>query len=167
MAFDRNDPVQLAELKAEAASTAPIDYTVNEDGDTNKFLAEINNSDGENTFPGISKPKISAANIRSAVTYAAYDGLLGPEQSWLEWITGSNGFEEENLPVTVNLRDKLVGNGDGSSSSPGTIWAAGDDQDMEPAMLAIFDVDGSRAEVLWGFVTSISRDDWIAARSSP
>jgi len=54
----------------------------------------------------------------------------------------------------------------GGSVTGDSIWAAADDDVMEPLMLALIDVDGSRAEELFGQGTSISRDDWIAARDS-
>lgn len=153
MAFDRTNPTHLAELKAEVAND-PNGYGYNE-LDTASIITNINLTRAAIT---VSKPKISAAMVRSTTTYEAYDGLAIDEQEWLRWMTGSNGFEEENLLVTPDFRARLTG--DGGSS----IWAVASRTEMQDAMLALIDIDGSRAEQLWGFGTSISEQDWFAAR---
>jgi hypothetical protein len=154
MSFDRNDPADLAALKAEATNDPEgIGYTVLTDGNTTKFIEEINTK----SFT-VGKPKISSADVRSATTYDAYNNLAIDEQEWLVWMTGSNGFNEENVKVTADLRAKLT--------TDSTFWAVGDRDAMQAAMLALMDVPGSRAEVLWGYGTSISREDWLAAEVS-
>lgn len=159
MSFDRNDPADLAELKAEATNDPDaIGYTVLTDGDTNKFLGEINTKGGYT----VEKPKISAAAVRSATTFDAYDGLLNPEQQWLQWLTGSNGFDEENLDVNDEIKQKFAGIPTANQS----IWATGERTEMNAAMSALINVPASRAEDLWGYNTTISRDDWFAARDS-
>ena len=156
MAFDRTNPADLAALKAEV-NTDPdalgYDQSVTQDG----VLDIINLA---RTAYTQQKEKVSAAAIRSGTSYDGYDGLAIDEQEWLRWMTGSNGFEEENMPVTADLRARLTG--DGGTS----IWAPADRTAMEAAMVAVFDRDGSRAEDLFGIGTTISRDDWIAARDS-
>lgn len=155
MSFDRNDPADLLALKNEV-NNDPLGLGYNaSSGDTNLILSTINEKTSQFT---ISKPKISAADIRSATTYDAYNGLAIDEQEWLRWVTGSSGFEEENLTVTADLRNQLV--------ESSTFWAAADRTEMQAAMTLIFDVDGSRGEDLFGFGTAISRDDWFAARDS-
>ena len=74
-------------------------------------------------------------------------------------MTGSNGFDQENVTVTQDLRDRLT---DGTNS----IWAAGDRTAMNAAMIALMDVSGSRAEVLFGYGTMLNKNDYIAARDS-
>ena len=74
-------------------------------------------------------------------------------------MTGSNGFNEENVTVTTDLRARLT---DGTNS----IWAAGDRTEMNQVMLDLIDIDGSRAEELFGIGTVISRADWIEARDN-
>ncbi len=160
MAFDRTNPDDLLALKNEA-NNDPNGYGYDV-ADTNSILSNINLKRAGIT---VSKPKISSAAIRSLTTYEAFDGLQIPEQDWLRWITGSNGFEEETLIVTQDLRDRLTG-ALGGSQSGDSIWAASDDDAMEPIMLGLIDVEGSRAEELWGYGTTISKDDWRAARDS-
>lgn len=152
MAFDRNNPADLVALKSEV-ETDPAGKGYDPLGGTQELLDLLNGK-----TETVSKPKISAARVRSAVTYEAYNTLSIDEQEWLRWITGSNGFEEDNMPVTADLRRQLAGEGGQS------MWAAANRVEMEAAMSAILDVPGSRVEVLFGYGTSISRDDWFAAR---
>ena len=159
MSFDRNDPADLAALKAEATNDPQaIGYTVLTDGADYKFLDEINTKNFT-----VSKPKISSASIRLGVTYDAYDGLLTPEQGWLQWVTGSGGgFDTEDVVVTDDMKQNLAG----VPTANNAIWAAADRVAMNAAMLALIEVPGSRAEVLFGYGTAINIDDWIAARES-
>jgi hypothetical protein len=155
--FDRTDPVDLQALQDEV-NNDPLTIGYDPLGPTQDLLDLLNAKNYT-----VSKPKISAADIRSSVYLDAYDNLLADRQEWLRWMTGSNGFEEDNVVVTQDLRDRLTGVLGGSTSGD-SIWAAADDDVMEPLMLALIDVPGSRAEVLFGYSTVILREDWIAAR---
>lgn len=154
MSFHRNDPADLLALKNEV-TLDPNGYGYNQ-GDTEGTLSILNLKRPEIT---VSKPKISSADIRSKCTYDAYNNLSIDEQEWIRWMTGSNGFEEENVVVTADLRTQLT---DGSNS----IWAPSDRPAMTTAMLDIIDVEGSRAEQLFGYGVVITRNDWLAARDS-
>lgn len=157
--FDRNDPDDLLELKNEVSNDPTgLGYAAVVD-QTSELLALLN---GKNPLTLVAKPKVSAAAIRTATTFDAFDGLLNPEQDWLTWLTGSNGFDEENLDVTPELRQKLAGDPITNAS----IWAAADRTLMNAEIQALIDVPGSRAEVLWGFDTVITSADWFAARDS-
>ena len=107
----------------------------------------------------VSKPKISSALVRSECTYDAYNGLSVDEQEWLRWVTGSNGSEEENMSTTTDLRTQLT-------HASNSIWSATTREEMIVKMVAIFDVEGSRAEQLFGFGTTLTKQNWIAARDS-
>ena len=158
MSFNRNDPADLAALKAEATNDPQgIGYTVLTDGNATKFIDEISAKNYT-----VEKPKISSALVRSTCTYEAFDGLLGPEQGWLTWMTGSNGFDEENLVVTADVRQNLAGD----PTANDAIWAASDRNAMNAAMLALINVSGSRAEVLFGYGTTLTINDWVASRDS-
>jgi hypothetical protein len=58
--------------------------------------------------------------------------------------------------VTADMKLQLTGRTPAADGAAGTgadgdsLWAAADDQDMAPLMLALIEIDGSRAEVLWG-----------------
>ena len=161
MSFDRTNPDDLLALKNEV-TLDPLTLGYVPDITQEGVLDVINLTRQTIT---VSKPAISAAAVRAAVTLQAYDNLLADRQEWLRWITGSNGVNEESLIVTQDLRDRLTGVLGGSVTGD-SIWAAADDEIMEPIMLALIDIDGSRAEQLFGFGTIISRDDWLAARDS-
>lgn len=155
MSFDQSNPAHLATLKTEV-ETDPLALGYDPDVSTQGLLDLLNAKNYT-----VSKPKISSAEIRAKTTYQAYNTLAQDEQEWLRWMTGSNGFNEENVEVTPDLRKKLAGVGGNS------IWQAGDRRDeMNPIMLAIMDVAGSRAEVLFGYNTVLTRSDWLAARDS-
>ena len=154
MAFDRSNQADLTALKNEVESD-PLSLGYNHtSGDVANIVSLINAKNYT-----VSKPKISSAMIRATCTYDAYNSLSIDEQEWIRWITGEYGFEEENVPVTQDLRDRLT---DGANS----IWAAGNRKEMNAAMLALIDVPGSRAEVLFGYGTYIGTQDWTKARDN-
>ncbi len=158
MAFDNTDANDLAELKSEIeVDPTALGYAAVV-AETDKLLALIND---KNPATLVSKPKIDPALVRAGTTFEGYDGLTIDKQEWLRWMTGANGPNGgETLVVTADVRTQLTGPGSAS------MWAAADRDDMNAAMLAIIDVPGSRAEILWGYGTQISRADWFAARDS-
>jgi len=159
MAFDRTDPADLAALKSEV-NTDPNGYGYDPSATENGVLELINLARVAIT---ISKPNISAADVRGATTYDAYNNLSIDEQEWIRWVTGSNGVNEESVEVTPDLRLQLT---DAEGNGTASIWAASNRAAMNAAMLALIDVTGSRAQQLWGFDTIIGRADWLAARDS-
>lgn len=157
MAFDRSNPAHLAALKSEATTDpVAVGYTVITDGNTSKFITEINAKNYT-----VQKPKIAPASVISAVTFAAYNGVSIDGQEWLQWITSSMSADE-TLPVTADIKQQLAG----IPTATAAIWAAANRTAMNAAMAALINVPGSRAEVLWGYGTSISREDWLAAEIS-
>jgi len=165
MAFDRTDSDDLAALKAEV-NIDPLSRNYAQFLDpfqTALFLGLLNNIVLNDPRFIVSKPKISSAQVRSTVTFDAYNGLVADEQEWLRWITGSDGFEEENMVITPDARLQLTdAEGDGTNS----IWAVSSRDAMNAAMLSLIDVPGSRGQVLFGFDTTINVQDWLAARVS-
>jgi len=156
--FDRTDPADLLALKTEV-NDDPLGLGYDAvSGSTTTVLTAINAKDAQFT---VSKPKISAADVRATCTYDAYNNLAIDEQEWIQWMTGSNGSGEESLIVTADLRLQLT---DAEGSGTNSIWAVADRTEMNTAMLALMDVAGSRAEDLFGYGTNISRTDWLAAR---
>ena len=161
MAFDRTDSADvtaaLSEMQSDPAGVglAPL-IAAGDASPTQPILDKWN----EKTATTVVKPKISSAAVRSATTFDAYNALSIDEQEWIRWMTGSNGFEEENLVVTDDLRQKLSGLPNANEA----IWAAADRSAMNAAMSALTDVLGSRAEILFGFGTIITRDDWFVMR---
>jgi len=154
MAFDRTDPADLLALKTEI-NTDPdgLGYVPE---NTNAGVALINEV-GAYT---VSKLNISADAVRSTCTYDAYNNLAIDEQEWIRWMTPSAADSAENMVVTADLKTQLTG------PDAASIWAVADRTEMNAAMLALIDVPGSRAQDLFGYDTSITRDDWIAAVNS-
>ena len=106
---------------------------------------------------------IDAANVpmehvRATCTYDAYNNLSIDEQEWIRWMTPNSG----ELEVTADVKLQLTGRTPASGGSAGTgadndsFWAPADDQDMAPAFLALIELSGSRAEVLWGQGQTVS-----------
>lgn len=160
--FDRQDPADLLALKTEV-ETDPLglgyDHT---SGNTSLIVNGINEVRTSAPTFVVSKPKISAADVRALTTYDAYNNLAIDEQEWIRWITGSNGVNEESLVVTPDLRQNLAGD----PTDTGSIWAVGERATMNAAMLGLMDVPASRAEDLFGYGTTISDTDWTTARDS-
>ena len=158
--FDVNDPADLLALKNEV-NNDPLGLGYNSaSGDTGLVITTINAKDAQFI---VSKPFISPTAIRATCTYNAYNNLSIDEQEWIRWMTGSAGGGSETLEVTADLRLQLT---DAEGNGNASIWAAGDRVIMNAAMLLLIDVDGSRAEDLFGFGTVISKTDWFAARDS-
>lgn len=162
MSFDRTDPIDLAALKSEV-ETDPTGIGYDQSQTDSGIIDPINL---KRATIKLTRPKILSSDVRATCTYDAYNNLSIDEQEWIRWMTASDPADqsaEGNVAVTPDLRLRLAdpdGNGNGS------IWAVGDRTEMNAAMLALMDVDASRAEQLFGYGTAISRDDWFAARDS-
>ena len=106
----------------------------------------------------IDKPYVPMTMVRATVTYEAYNTLLGDEQEWLQWMAGGDG----DLEVTADAKLQLTGRTLAASGVGGTgtnddsFWADAHEDEMAPAMLSLIEVDGSRAEVLWGYGKVVS-----------
>ena len=152
MSFNANDPADLLALKTEV-TTDPLGLGY----DLGANVTQISDVINAKNFT-VDKPRISPALVRATCTYDAYNNLSIDEQEWLTWMTGSSGTNEESLEVTADLRLQFT--------NSGTFWAVSDRDAMNAAMLALIEVPGSRAEVLFGYGTSISTSDWTTARDS-
>ena len=101
---------------------------------------------------------VSMEQVRAGVTYDAYNTLAIDEQEWLTWMTPNSG----EFQVTADMKLQLSGRSLTSSGSAGSgndsnsFWSAAHRGDMAPAMLALIEIPGSRAEVLWDAGVTIS-----------
>jgi hypothetical protein len=95
---------------------------------------------------------IADQTVRAIVTYDAYNTLALDEQEWIRWMTPNSGLFQVTADMKLQLSGRtLTANGVAGTGADGdSFWAAAHDQDMAPAMLALIEIDGSRAEVLWG-----------------
>lgn len=158
MAFDNTDATDLAELKSEVdVDPTALGYAA-VIAETDALLALINDP---NPATLLEKPAIDPADVRSQTTFDAYNDLSIDEQEWIRWMTGANSANNgSSLKVTTDLKARLTG------PDADSIWSAAERTAMNAAMLALIDVPASRAEILWGYGTTISRADWFAARDS-
>lgn len=96
--------------------------------------------------------------IRGSTNFDWYDALSIDEQEWLRWQTPNSGSWKVSADMKLKLSGRaLAVNGvAGSGNDAGSFWAAADRGDAAPAMLALIEVSGSRAGVLWGSGITIS-----------
>ena len=147
MAFDRNDPADLLALKTE----------VNTDPDGLGYIPD-------STFEGVldiinlkraayivSKPAIAPALVRAATTYDAYNNLSIDEQEWVRWMTPNSGDFQvtDDMKLQLTGRSRASGGVVGTGNDSNSFWAAAHRNEMAPVFLALIEVPGSRAEVLW------------------
>ena len=106
----------------------------------------------------VDRTSVPMEQVRKTCTYEAYDTLSIDEQEWIRWMTPNSGDFQVSADMKLQLTGRtLASNGVAGTGSDGdSFWAAAHDQDMAPAMLALIETDGSRAEVLWGEGTAIS-----------
>jgi hypothetical protein len=156
MSFDRNDQADLTALKNEVDND-PLGIGYAPDAGTSIFLDLLNAKNYT-----VEKPLVSSADFRGNTPFDAFGRLQSDDQNCLVWKTGSNGYDHENVPVTDDIKQKLAGDPVAADS----IWAVQDRTEMNAVMSALINVPGSRAEVLFGYGTLITRDDWFAARDN-
>lgn len=96
--------------------------------------------------------------VRSITTYEAYNDLAIDEQEWLRWMTPNSGVFRvtEDMKVQLTGRTLASGGSGGSGNDNSSFWSVATRSEMAPAMLALIELSGSRAEVLWGVNTIIS-----------
>lgn len=156
MAFNVNNSADLLALKTEV-NTDPLSLGYDLNANITDLVGIINAKNYT-----VNKPYVSPTKIRSTCTYGAYNNLAIDEQEWIRWMTENSGQETESLEATDDLKLQLTGSGTPTNS----IWAVADRTVMVAAMTSIFEVPGSRAEVLFGYGTYISGNDWTTARDS-
>ena len=106
----------------------------------------------------IDRTSVPMEEIRAAIHYDAYDHLAIDEQEWIRWMTPNSGQFRVTADMKLQLSGRtLASNGVGGTGSDGDgFWATADDQEMAPLMLALIEVAGARAEVLWGEGITVS-----------
>ncbi len=105
----------------------------------------------------IDRPQVASDDINGDTQFDWYDGMSIDRQEFYTLQT-----RREFWKVSVNMKLFLTGrtltvNGvAGTGTDSQSEWAAADDQDAAPAMLALIELAGSRSEVLWGQGTNIT-----------
>lgn len=106
----------------------------------------------------IDRNSVEMESIRATVTYDAYNTLSIDEQEWIRWMTPNSGQMVVTADMKLNLSGRgLTANGVAGTGDDGnSFWAAANRAVMAPAMLALIEIAGSRAQVLWGENVTIS-----------
>lgn len=131
-----------------------IGYKTNGDWKGDQVIADLINAESY----VVDRVSVPMEEVRAGVTYDAYNTLAIDEQEWLTWMTPNGG----EFRVTADMKLQLSGRGltsngvAGSGNDSNSFWAAAHRGDMAPAMLALIEVPGSRAGVLWGESITVS-----------
>lgn len=152
MAFDRNDPADLASLKSEVL-TDPIamGYSPDSTQDTLKKLNDPDNNVGDGS-PG---QETEVSRVFDAA--AMMDALDPTEYDAQQTVTGA--------PNYVHTLVEMAAFGDISAyKAKFRSMFAGNSATVAALDAQVQQI--SRAEALFGAGTNISRDDWFAARDS-
>lgn len=150
MAFDRNDPADLLALKTEV-NTDPIAMGYNPTGSTPQLLSLLNEG---------------ANNVGGETTGETFTHRLIIEVTEPDDLTVGGQFSQGDLETVKSIM-ALSGTQDPDISWAETRWR----QAHVGNNTTLANIDArirtlSRAEVLFGEGTFISRDDWFAARDS-
>lgn len=113
----------------------------------------------------IDQERVEMEAVRAATNYEWYNDLSIDEQEWMRWQTPNGGDWRVNADMKLQLTGRaLAADGaGGSGAEDASFWAVADRTAAVATMLAIIEVPGSRAEVLWGADTHINATDVGAA----
>lgn len=148
MAFDINDPADLLALKNEI-NNDPLSLGYNPDANVNTLLGLLNDAD-KNTGGETANQKLTPRILLAQVVLSDYDSnqVTDGERRYIEAFFNRQNLDEEIEEFREKIRDAFKIN----STTVTNIDAL-----VRPL---------SRAEVLFGAETVISKADWIAARDS-
>ncbi len=105
----------------------------------------------------IDRVRVSSEDINGDTKFAWYDGMLIDKQEFYTLQTRRESWKvTEDMKMFLTGRALTIDGAAGLGADNQSEWAAADDQDAAPAMLALIEVPGSRAEVLWDEGRSIS-----------
>lgn len=151
MAFDVTNPADLLTLKTEVADD-PLSMGYNPDVSTQQLLNQLNDGD-KNVGGETTGDKLTASLLLDAIVANPDDMTIGGqftqgESDAIKMVLGATSLGEN----IERYRAQITG-----------MFAANDDLRLQlEAQLRLL----SRAEVLFGEGTNISRTDWITARES-
>lgn len=149
MAFDRNDAAQLAELKSEV-TVDPVTQGYNPDS-TQGGVLDLLNIAANNNGPTVATRDIddvTVPEVSEIIDPTEYAALTEYDKVWVNTFINQDGaairpYKAKFLAIFPN----------------GTATFA--------AAIALLDVPNSdRGDVLWGSPTTITSEDWFAARDS-
>jgi len=150
MAFDRTDAADLAALKSEVTNDPTgMDYAA-VSGQTKPLLELLNDPDKNISNDTINRPteELDIPDIAAVIDEDEFAALSEYDKVWVTMFI--NRPAEEMLKPFQSKFLEVFPNGSTTRT----------------AALALREKDASRAEVLFGVNTVISREDWFAARDS-
>ncbi len=149
MAFDATDPADLAALKSEEIND-PIGIGYLHDGDEKTLLDQFNNSD-LNVGGEVSGPLLTVQILFDTMTPSDFGGnqVGNGEDMWMRALLAH--LQTDPRLIIEQYRTKIFDIATGNSTQ----------NDIEALSMPI-----SRAEVLFGVGTKISKGDWRSARDS-
>jgi hypothetical protein len=150
MAFDKTDPADLLALKNEVNLDPTGQDYASAGGATQPILTLLNDPEANVSNDTINRPteELDIPDIAEVIDPGEYGALGEYDQEWVKMFI--------NRPAEETLRPyqgKFL-----------SIFGAA--SATRAAALALRQKDASRAEVLFGVNTVITRADWIAARES-
>jgi hypothetical protein len=152
--------IDLQALKNEITDNpVSISYVPFIEGNDVANAEVINNANGNNPRT-VNKETVDTGDIRGNTSFDGFDGLVAAEQDWVAWLT-QNG----TIPVNTDTLQQLAGIPTANSS----IWAVAERAEMNAAMAALMQFQGSRAQELSDTLgaSSVSPSDVRDARLLP
>ncbi len=105
----------------------------------------------------IDQGRVLSDDINGDTHFAWYDGMSIDRQEFYTLQTRREFWKvTADMKLFLSGRTLAVNGQAGTGADNDSEWAAADDQDAAPAMLALIEVPGSRAEILWGKGIAIS-----------
>ena len=144
----------LAALKAEIDNDPEgIGYRVSAVWKSDQVIADLINA---KTLV-IDRVRVPSEDVNGDVHFAWYDGMTIDKQEFYTLQTRRESWKvTEDMKKFLTGRSLTVNGVAGLGADNQSEWAAADDQNAAPAMLALIEIPGSRAEVLWDEGRSIS-----------
>ncbi len=105
----------------------------------------------------IDRLRVSSEDVNGDTHFAWYDGMLIDKQEFYTLQTRRDSWKvTEDMKMFLTGRALTMDGAAGVGADSQSEWAAADRGAAAPAMLALIEIPGSRAEVLWDEGRSIS-----------
>ncbi len=112
----------------------------------------------------VDRPQVASGDINGDTAFDWYDGMTIDKQEFYTLQTRREFWKvSADMKLFLTGRSLAVDGVAGTGTDNQSEWAAADDQDAAPAMLALIETTGSRAEVLWGVGRTITAGNVGAA----
>lgn len=116
----------------------------------------------------VDRAEVPMEDVRASVHFDAYNDLVADRQEFLRYLTPNGG----HLRITADIKLQLTGRAAAAGGVAGTgtdaesWWSVAERAAVVALLLPMVEVDGSRADVLWGHGTRIRAGDVGAAANA-